>query len=519
MSPSAENQSYVPSAKEVLISVESRFMVDTKEDTESSQADANNVSGVEAGLHVGVSRTTIEDSLRESQMPRSSRSKRRRHPERPGEEKLDLKQAFYEKFPDTQDITLRKNPGMVLRYFAQAIYRMMPKKLPWSLPRTYAYVYCSYVVVKIHRSGVNGDLDLFKSWPLIQNFCLWIESIVLDTIFWIGCGFLSTAGLGSGVQTGALFLFPHVCRLSLAWSKKQGSMSRPPSLSSLMISVAIPGFFSGGGSAVGELVPFALARVIREAGGDPFSVLNLEIQPSSLSSNESSHTLSTLASEPTLESEGSMHHRDSSNASKSSASVWTPQLLLSNTRSAMENQLSTNTFMKVFLLAVIPNALFDLAGLVCGAADVSMWTFFLATWTAKALVRTPAQTCGLALAVVAIASPQSLSSPTLAGAEEGSFRSYLERYGRVALAKFAGDDEFLLQDEFGANAANSTISKIFFGSVSLMWTGLTVALFGFFLVSTMEQVAQHHVKTDPVLKVQHEKVEHASKMERIENAQ
>lgn len=522
MSPSAEKPLDIPSATEnVLISLESCLVVDTKDCDEPSQADPGTISAIEAGLHVGAARRTSENFDEEAQLSSSPCGKRRRQAESRAEEDFHFERRAPEGYPDIQDITLRKHPALTLRCFAQAIYRMMPKKLPWSLPRTYVYMYCSYILWKIHRAGANGDLDLFKSWPLIQSFSLWIESIVLDTIFWIGCGILSTAGLGSGVQTGALFLFPHVCRLALAWSKKQGSMSRPPSLSSLMISVAIPGFLSGGGSAIGELVPFALARVIREAGGDPFALLIPDSQSSSTElSDENNHSLSTQ------ESQTSVHSEKTPSPSESSSSGWTPQLLLANTRSAMEKQLSTNTFLKVFLLAVVPNALFDLAGLVCGAADVSMWTFFMATWTAKALVRTPGQTCGLALAVVAIASPQSLSSTSFsdsagsAGALESSgFRVYLERYGRVALAKFAGDDEFLLQDEFGADAANSTISKIFFGSVSLLWTGLTVGLFGFFVVSTMEQIAQHHVKTNPDLKVKDDGVEHGMKLETIENAQ
>ena len=44
----------------------------------------------------------------------------------------------------------------------------------------------------------------------------------------------------------------------------------------LALRAAVPGFFSGAGSAVGELVPFFLARAARRAGADPFAVIEEE---------------------------------------------------------------------------------------------------------------------------------------------------------------------------------------------------------------------------------------------------
>ena len=44
----------------------------------------------------------------------------------------------------------------------------------------------------------------------------------------------------------------------------------------LALRAAVPGFFSGAGSAVGELVPFFLARAAKRAGADPFAVIEEE---------------------------------------------------------------------------------------------------------------------------------------------------------------------------------------------------------------------------------------------------
>eukprot|EP00934_Nitzschia_sp_Nitz4_P007327 Nitzschia sp. Nitz4//scaffold89_size161592//66908//68011//NITZ4_002377-RA/size161592-processed-gene-0.222-mRNA-1//-1//CDS//3329559613//7317//frame0 len=336
------------------------------------------------------------------------------------------------------------------------------------------------------------------SKAVIQGIFLWLERVILETLFWIGCGILSTAGLGSGLQTGALFLFPHVCRLSLAWAKRQETDS-PPSLAALLWSVAVPGFWSGGGSAVGELVPFVLARVIKQAGGDPFAILQGEIpseDPNSL--NRSTANSSTVSeSEISVSSESSADSSSTQGSppstSSTTSSAWTPQLLVSNTKSAMQRQLSTNVFWKIFALAVVPNALFDLAGLVCGATSgISMMEFFAATWTAKALVRTPSQTCGLALAVVTLVRPSSLS-----WAGKGSaliLPSWFQTWGRSALEQFAGD--MWMSEDAVATATEdpSFVATLCVGTLKFCWSCLTVSLFVFFIVTTMEQVARHHVR-------------------------
>ena len=50
----------------------------------------------------------------------------------------------------------------------------------------------------------------------------------------------------------------------------------PGGRAALALRAAVPGFFSGAGSAVGELVPFFLARAARRAGADPFAVIEEE---------------------------------------------------------------------------------------------------------------------------------------------------------------------------------------------------------------------------------------------------
>lgn len=417
---------------------------------------------------------------------------------------------------DTSDITMLRHPIYTLQYFGMAVRASLPSQWPWSSVKTSVVTLLLSVVLALHQEGKRGVFNMGDSTS-IQSMCVWLEDVVLETLFWIGCGVLSTIGLGSGLQTGALFLFPHVCRLSLAWSKLHNHSNDAPSLAALLWSVAIPGFWSGTGSAAGELVPFLLARLIRKSGKDPFALFH-DPTPTSrlLDKEETSSTISSAESQESCSITDSSANSIADDADPSNVTrkpSWTSQLLLSNTRAAMENQLSSNAFWKIFALAVVPNALFDLAGLVCGASsDVSVWEFFLATWLAKAIVRTPLQTCGLALAVVAIVSPTALrvggdlavhivqSNEVVSHPSSSTnlITEFLERWGSAALSQFIGNEGMggihHDQGSTGNGGDDPSISN-FLDFVKMIWSLITAGLFLFFIVSTIEQIAQHHARS------------------------
>jgi len=285
---------------------------------------------------------------------------------------------------------------------------------------------------------------------------------MLEASFWIGCGVLATAGLGSGVQTGALLLFPHVCKIALEWveqsDQQQGEEQK---FTDLMWEVFVLGFWTGTGSAIGELVPYVLARIIRAAGGDPFALLN----------NDSNADLNKADSKVTGE--------------KTPTVSWTT-VLIANTRSTMEKQMldKSNAFTKIFILSAIPNALFDLCGLVCGSVGIPFMTFFLAVWSGKALVRTPFQTCSLAALVCYFARYDGAMHDD----DDISIRATVLRMGRNFVSKFLRGDEAL---EDGENNSASTLIT----AIRWAWTGISILLFSLFLLSTVEQIAQHHAKT------------------------
>ena len=335
-----------------------------------------------------------------------------------------------------KELKLSVRPLVTLRYFRRAVGAVRaPAPGARELCAGGAVLVVAYAVALVARGAVGARAAGHAARALAAaSYCLW----------WFVCGVLSTAGLGTGMQTGALFLFPHCARLATDWrrlgpasattraladrwlakgapaedpgrpaggdaspgaseapaaraapaSSFLGGLRRgaggvslgaarggeasaardaasfrardPGGRAALALRAAVPGFFSGAGSAVGELVPFFLARAAKRAGADPFAVIEEE---------EAAAADEAPARRPRL------------------------PLLAARTRARLEAALADGAFWKIFVLAALPNPFFDLCGLVCGSLDVSLGTYFGACFAAKALVRTPLQTCAVALAV------------------------------------------------------------------------------------------------------------------------
>ena len=334
-----------------------------------------------------------------------------------------------------KELKLSVRPLVTLRYFRRAVGAVRaPAPGARELCAGGAVVLVAYAVALVARGAVGARAARHAARALAAaSYCLW----------WFVCGVLSTAGLGTGMQTGALFLFPHCARLATDWRRLGPASARARALAdrwlagapaedagrpaggdaspgaseapaaraapassflgglrrgaggvslgaarggeadaardaasfrarsrdgraALALRAAVPGFFSGAGSAVGELVPFFLARAARRAGADPFAVIEEE---------EAAADDEAPARRPRL------------------------PLLAARTRARLEAALADGAFWKIFVLAALPNPFFDLCGLVCGSLDVSLGTYFGACFAAKALVRTPLQTCAVALAV------------------------------------------------------------------------------------------------------------------------
>jgi membrane protein YqaA with SNARE-associated domain len=199
-----------------------------------------------------------------------------------------------------------------------------------------------------------------------------IEHAVAFIVWWVGLGVLSSIGLGTGLHTGMLFLFPHIFKVVQAaetcgnmdfdsfqdiWYAKDVVMCTNPQLGGhtvhpSFLKVAwrcwIPAVLWGAGTAMGEVPPYLMSRAAMLAGGALEDEVKEELKI------------------------------DSSNP-------------FGKMKQWMIDFVERYGFLGVFLMSAWPNAAFDLVGIVCGQIGVSFWTFFLATFCGKALVKVTGQ--------------------------------------------------------------------------------------------------------------------------------
>lgn len=322
-------------------------------------------------------------------------------------------------------------------------------------------------VVGRHPLFLYGLVPASVIWIAALNFQgphVAIQSVITHwaafVVWWTGLGVLSSIGLGTGVHSGLLFLFPHLYFISASAEhcnnldfdstvNMWGNTMKPgqlfacvnPSLPAdfpkmvtffgLLLKAALPSLLWGAGTALGELPPYAASYAARKAG---------------------------------LEDE------DTTEALKESSD------LLGNTKKWMIEFLKKHGFWGVLLMAAWPNVLFDLCGICCGHFLMPFWTFFSAVFIGKAILKVSGQV----LFFTAIFSKISRNYfqqgvaglATRFGGSEATVNAAFER----ALKKFSAGDA---SDAEGGNV----IGKIFQAAVLIILV--------FFFKSVLEQFAQY----------------------------
>ncbi|CAD2218995.1 hypothetical protein AGDE_06307 [Angomonas deanei] len=196
---------------------------------------------------------------------------------------------------------------------------------------------------------------------------LWREGeyFLTDALYWVILGILSSVGLGTGMHSGLLFLFPHIYRTCAAadscgnvnfWSYPVNPFYGPKSRTFLCLAPSsAPGGSStllrllkvipacmlwGAGTAIGEIPPYALSYAAALQGQR-----NEELEETS------KYNVLNQMKDWTLE------------------------------------KIKRYGFWAIFLLSSWPNMAFDLCGMACGQFRMPFWTFFGATLLGKAVVK------------------------------------------------------------------------------------------------------------------------------------
>jgi len=331
------------------------------------------------------------------------------------------------------------------------------------------------------RKVIRHPVTLFLVLPLVviytvcnqidgphQYYFSEFEFFVEYFVWWFGLGVLSSVGLGTGMHTGVLFLFPHIFKVcvvadqcdSLQFSTRNDIWFRsdPESFMceplpggetevgflSIFLKVFWPCFFWGAGTALGEVPPYWVSRAAALAG---------EKNSEFLEATES-------------------------------RSKWN---ILNAMKDWMIEFLRKNGFVGVLLMAAWPNMAFDLCGICCGHFLMPFWQFLGATFIGKAIFKANGQACFF----IMLFTPEHLKR----------FVSFVESIIPDALDPCVWiqgrECHWLLNDflvKIGRDFQKRIDGEGTVGEVSwpkMIWNWIMVLFIGYFVLSCIEQFAQY----------------------------
>lgn len=301
-------------------------------------------------------------------------------------------------------------------------------------------------------------------YVLAPKYYEMVSYYALFTVWWMGLGILSSIGLGTGMHSGILFLFPHCMEVCVAAQRCQSlgfdsfsnmwfsdhqmtclvsssSSSQELTFAGIMLKVLVPFWLWGLGTAIGEIPPYAISFAAASAGDRVAEFVEFE-------------------------------NMNPAESYVNSMKKW------------MIDFMRRWGFWGVFAMAAWPNAAFDLCGICCGAMKLPFVKFFGATALGKGIVKTTYQAMffvtifsetylNAALPIV-VRALQSLDN-TLGG-DLGLARR-VEAGLRSTVSKFEND-------EVGGAGTDET------STIKVVWNGIVFLVIISFALSCVNQIAQ-----------------------------
>lgn len=265
-----------------------------------------------------------------------------------------------------EKLTLLQSPFTTLYLFIRVVIDYVIYMIKTLL--TSAYTRFVVLPLVLAYVGLRFGMDDPQSEKIVDliDFC------VTYATWWFGLGVLSSIGLGTGMHSGILFLFPHIFRIVSAskacpsmdfdatcdmwWQDCSMECNTPAaemkgveaSFMQCVMACLIPAMLWGGGTATGEIPPYAISRAA---------------------------ALSGQVDEELEEMMGETKGEDPFSKMK----AW------------MVDFVEKHGFMGILVMSAWPNAAFDLVGICCGQLNVSFWTFYIATFIGKACIKVNGQ--------------------------------------------------------------------------------------------------------------------------------
>ncbi|KAJ1606674.1 hypothetical protein OIY81_1633 [Cryptosporidium canis] len=264
------------------------------------------------------------------------------------------------------------------------------------------------VLVTVGLSNYNKTLE-----ALIHEY---VYLNVLNSVWWVGLGFLSSVGLGCGIHTGLLFLFPHVYSIittaerynTLNFDPRQNmwsnllnpgdlfmvaevntSGSNSVSLFSILLKILPYTFLWGFGTALGELPPYAAAFAASKSRRNN-KLRELKRKERGSFERRDSSTIDSI-DESAFEINKELLPDDEETPGDEKE-TGIRHYLMSLTKRCIVTLIDRFGGYGVFILSCWPNLMFDLCGIICGHYLMNFWTFFIPLVLGKGIVKVFFQT-------------------------------------------------------------------------------------------------------------------------------
>lgn len=377
-------------------------------------------------------------------------------------------------------LTLIHSPITTIHKFIEGFFVLIYKTLQFCLFHPY------FIYLLLPLIGLWFGLRQFPGPHMI--YLNQMEFVIEYVSWWVGLGVLSSIGLGSGLQSGVLFLFPHILKVSFAaqscqtldfesmtdiWFRSPENLFQcpeplPPNATPVTFfgiwqKIILVCFLQSTGTAIGEIPPYWMTRVARLAALESGS--NEDEIPEELETNSNYD-------------------------------------IVNKGKEFMIQFLKDYGFYGVLLMASYPNIAFDLCGICCGHFNMPFWTFFIATFLGKAIIRNSYQSfiyvticseeyIALCISYIKIIFPESLQidsyvSQLLDEARKGFHRNL--KSSQAATASIAAST---IEHTLDTSTSSSSLSASFL----FWWHNIMFVLLSGFFLSCISQFAQHYQMT------------------------
>ncbi|OII75537.1 vacuole membrane VMP1 like integral membrane protein [Cryptosporidium ubiquitum] len=239
---------------------------------------------------------------------------------------------------------------------------------------------------------------------------------ILNSIWWIGLGFLSSVGLGCGIHTGLLFLFPHVYSIittaetynTLNFDPRQNMWNnllnpgdlfivndlntekRPTiNLFNILLKILPYAFLWGFGTALGELPPYAAAYAASKSRKNN-KLRELKRKRESDEFERQNTSFIENVEDDNFEINKELLPDDENNSDNEDSSL--KHYLMSLIKKFIVRLIDKFGGYGVFILSCWPNLMFDLCGIICGHYLMNFWTFFIPLVLGKGIIKVLFQT-------------------------------------------------------------------------------------------------------------------------------